>query len=97
MDDLLLFTPSKNSHIAKLEDFLKTLLKNGWKISSKKSQLFREILQYMGNDIFIKHKRVSVKALQSRLEALQKTAAPHYSKRMQKLCGNGKFPGHILP
>ena len=29
MDDLLLFTPSKKSHITKLEDLLKALLKNG--------------------------------------------------------------------
>ena len=29
MDDLLLFTPSKGSHIAKLEDLLRALLKNG--------------------------------------------------------------------
>ena len=33
MDDLLLFTPSKSSHVAKLEDLLKALLKNGLKIS----------------------------------------------------------------
>ena len=32
MDDLLLFTLKKKSHIAKLEDLLKTLLKNGLKI-----------------------------------------------------------------
>ena len=42
VDDLLLFTPSKKSHIAKL-DLLKPLLKNGLKISSKKCQLFRRI------------------------------------------------------
>ena len=41
MDDLLLFTPSKGSHIAKLEDLLKALLKNGLKTSQKKCQLFR--------------------------------------------------------
>ena len=29
MDDLLLFTPLKKSHIARLEDLLKALLKNG--------------------------------------------------------------------
>ena len=56
MDDLLLFTPSKSSHVAKLEDFLKALLKNGLKISPKKCQLFRTNLQYMGNEIFIKDK-----------------------------------------
>ena len=33
MDDLLLFTPSKIAHIAKLEDLLKALRKNGLKIS----------------------------------------------------------------
>ena len=49
MDDLLLFTPSKLSHMTKLEDLLKVLLKNRLKISSKKCQLFRKDLQYMGN------------------------------------------------
>ena len=51
MDYLLLFTPSKKSHIAKLEDLLKDLLKNGLKISPKKCQLFQTELQYMGNTI----------------------------------------------
>ena len=36
MDDLLLFTPSKKSHIAKLKDLLKALLKNRLKIYPKK-------------------------------------------------------------
>ena len=41
MDDLLLFTPSKTAHIAKLEDLLKALRKNGLKISPKKCQSFK--------------------------------------------------------
>ena len=72
MDDLLLFTPSKNSHIAKLEDLLKALLKNGLKIAPKKCQLFRTNLHYMGNEIFIQNKRVCVKPLRSRLEVMEK-------------------------
>ena len=60
MDDLLLFTPSKIVHIAKLDDLLKAL-----KISPKKCQLFRTELQYMGNTIFIKDSRVCVKPLHS--------------------------------
>ena len=40
MDNLLLFTPSKQSHMIKLEDLLKALLKNGMKISPKMLQLF---------------------------------------------------------
>ena len=35
MDDLLLFTPIKKLHMAKLEDLLKALLKNRLKISPK--------------------------------------------------------------
>ena len=76
MDDLLLFKPSKRSHIAKLEDLLKALLKNGLKISSKKYQLFRNELQYMGNMIFIEDGRVCVKPLRSRLEVIQTLRPP---------------------
>ena len=62
-DDLLLFMPTKISHIAKLEDSLKALLKNGVKILQRKCQLFRTELQYMGDIIFIKDMRVCVKPL----------------------------------
>ena len=75
MDDLLLFTPSKKVHMDKLEDLLKALRKNGLKISPKKCQSFRTELQYMGNTIFVKERRVCVKPLHSRLEAIQKVKA----------------------
>ena len=71
VDDLLLFTPTKKSRIAKLEDLLKVSLQNGLKISPKKCQLYRKELQYMGNAIFIKDRRVCIKPLQSRLEAIK--------------------------
>ena len=65
MDNLLLFTSSKRAHMDKLEDLLKALRKNSLKISPKKCQLFRTELQYMGNTIFIKERRVCVKPLHS--------------------------------
>ena len=68
MDDLLLFTPSKGTHMNKLEDLFMALLKNGLKISPKKCQLFRTNLQYMGNEIFIQNKRVCVQPFRRRLE-----------------------------
>ena len=70
MDDFILFTLSKESHMNKLEDILNALLENGLKISPKKCQLFRKSLQYMGNEIFAENKRVCVKPLRSRLEAI---------------------------
>ena len=57
-DDLLSFTTDKMSHKARMEDMLKTLLKNGIKIAVKKCQLFKKELQYIGNTMFIKGKKV---------------------------------------
>ena len=59
MDDLLLFSPSKSSHMAKLGDLFKMLLKNGLKISPKKCQIFKTNLNYMGNEIFIQNQSLS--------------------------------------
>ena len=85
MDDLLLFTPSKIVHTAKLEDLLKALRKNRLKISPKKCQLFRTKLQYMENTIFIKDRRVCVKPLHSQLEAIQKIKPPTMVKQRKIL------------
>ena len=76
MDSLLLFTSSKKVHRAQLEDLLKALLKNCLKISPRKCQLLKTELQYMGNVIFIKDRKVCVKPLRSRLEATQKLKPP---------------------
>ena len=96
MDDLLLFTPSKKAHIAKLEDLLKVLLKNSLKISLKKCQLFKTELQYMGNVIFIKDKKVCVKLLVSRIEAIQKLNPPNSAKRLLKFHIYGKFLKYVM-
>ena len=84
------------SHMSKLEDLLKALLKNGLKISPKKCQLFKTSLQYMANEIFIQNRKVCVQPLGSRLEAIQKTTTPQNSKRMQKFCRYGEFSEYVL-
>ena len=91
MDGLLLFTPSKQSHIKNLEDLLKALLKNVLKISPKKCQLFRKELQYMCNTIFIQEKRVCVGPLHSRLEAIQKLRPPTTAKGCRSFAGMVNF------
>ena len=97
MDDLLLFTPSKKTHLAKLEDLLKALRKNGLKISPKKCQLFQKELQYMGNTIFIKERRVCVKPLHSRLEAIQKIKPPTMAKQCKSFAGMVNFVSIFCP
>ena len=91
MDNLLLFTPSKETHMNKLEDLLKALLKNGLKISPKKCQLFKTSLKYMGNEIFIKDKKVCVQSLRNRLEAIPKLQPPKTPKGCRSFAGVVNF------
>ena len=87
MDDLLLFTPKKKAHMAELEDLLEALLKNGLKISQKKCQLFKKELQYMGNTIFIKDRKVCIKPLRNRIEAILKLEPPKMPKGCRSFVG----------
>ena len=97
MDNFILFTPSKESHMNKLEDILNTLLKNGLKISPKKCQLFKSSLQYMGNEIFIESKKACVKPLRSRLEAIQKLQPPKTPKGCRSFAGVVNFLSMFCP
>ena len=97
MDDLLLFTPSKESHMNKLEDLLKVLLKNGLKISPKKYQLFRTNLQYMGNEIFIHNRKVCVQPLRNRLEVIQRLQPPTTAKGCRSFSGMVNFLSMFCP
>ena len=81
----------------KLEDLLKAMLKNGLKISPKKCQLFKTILQYMGNEIFIQNKRVFVQPLRSRLEAIQKLQPPTTIKGCRSFVGMVKLLSIFCP
>ena len=59
MDDLLLFTPSKESHMNRLEDLLKALLKNELKIFTKKMSIVQDQPTIHGKrDIYSKQKSV---------------------------------------
>ena len=97
MDDLLLFTPTKKAHMAKLRDLLKALLKNGLKISPKKCHLFKTDLQYMGNTIFIKDRKVCVKPLRSRIEAILKLEPPKTQKGCRSFMGMVNFLSMFCP
>ena len=97
VDDLLLFTPSKESHMSKLEDLLKALLKNGVKISSKKCQLFKTSLQYMGNEIFIQNRKVCVQPLRNKLETIQKLQSPKTAKGCRSFADMVNFLSMFCP
>ena len=81
------FHTFKESSYIKVRRLMKALLKNGLKISPKKCQLFKRELQYMGNVIYRRDRKVCVKLLRSRLEAIQKLKLPTTLKFAEVLQG----------
>ena len=63
----------------------------------KKCQLFRTELQYMGNTIFIKDRKVCIKPLRSRLEATQKLQPPTTVKGCRSFVGFINFLSMFCP
>ena len=94
---LLLFTPTKSSHFDTLEYLLKALCKNGLKISPKKCQLFKTDLQYMGNTIFIRNKRVCIRPIRSPIESIQKLKPPTTIKGCRSFAGMVNFVSIFCP
>ena len=97
MDNLLLFAWPRHLTSKKLEDLLKALHKNGLKISPKKWQLFKMDLQYMGNTMFIRNKRVCLRPLRSWIEAIQKLKLPTMVKECHSFVGMVNFVSIFCP
>ena len=97
MDDILLFTPSKDSHNNKLEDLLKALLRNGLKISPKEMPIIQDQPAIHGKCNTYTKQKVCVQPSRNRLEAIQKITTPKDSKSMQEFCRYGELPKHVLP
>ena len=83
--------------MARLEDLIKAFLKNGLKISPKKCQLFKTELQYMGNIIFIKDKKVCIKPLRNRIKAILKLEPPKTPIGCRSFVGMVNFSSMFCP
>ena len=66
-------------------------------MSPKKCQLFKTDLQYMGNTIFIRNKRVCVRPLRSQIEAIQKLEPPMTIKGCRNFVGMVNFVSIFCP
>ena len=96
MDDLILFTPSKESHMNKLKDILSALLKNGLKILPTKCQVFKTNLQYMGNEIFI-DKKGMCETFEKQVGSNTKVTATEDTQGLYTFCRGSEFSQHVLP
>ena len=78
---------SKAAHWRLLEQLVKSMCKNGLRLSPKKSQLFKTKLTYMGNEFVISEKTMTITPLRSRTEALHKIPTPKTAKQCKSFCG----------
>ena len=80
MDDLLNHS-TKVAHWKLLEQLLKSMCKNGPRLSPKKCQLFKTQLTYMGNEFSINKRTMTITPLRSRTEAINKIPTPKTPKQ----------------
>ena len=86
MDDLLIHS-TRVDHWKLLEQLLKSMCKNGLRLSPKKCQLFKTNLIYMGNEFTITKRTMTITPLRSRTEAINKIPTPRTPKQCESFCG----------
>ena len=88
MDDLLIHS-TKMAHWKLLEQLLKSMCKNGLRLSPKKCQLFKTKLTYMGNEFSFNKRTMTITPLRSRTEAINKIPVPRTPKQCKEFlwCG----------
>ena len=86
MDDLFIHS-TKMDHWKLLEWLLKSMCKNGLRLSPKKCQLFKTNLIYMGNEFSINRRTMTITPLRSRTEAINKIPTPRTPKQCKSFCG----------
>ena len=86
MDDLLIHS-TRVDHWKLLEQLLKSMCKNGLRLSPNKCQLFKTNLVYMGNGFTIAKRTMTITPLRSRTEAINKIPTPRTPKQCKSFCG----------
>ena len=85
MDDLLIHS-TKMADWKLLEQLLKSMCRNGLRLSPKKCQLFKTKLTYMGNKFSINRRTMTITPLRSRTEAINKIPTPRTPKQCKSFC-----------
>ena len=91
------FSLHKESTHGKIRRFIKSLIKEWAQNTSKKFQLFKTELQYMGNTIFIKDRKVCIKPLRNWIEAILKLESPKMPKGCRSFMGMVNFLSMFCP
>ena len=97
-DDIILFSPDKDSHMTHLTDVLKALSDNGLKVSPKKCKLFRSDVEYMGHRITITSQgEACVQPMNDRCAAICNLARPKTPKQVRRFVGAVNYVAGFFP
>ena len=77
----------RKDYLNHLIALLKSLIKNGLRISPRKCQLFKQKMTYMGKKLLIKDNTPCITPLRSRVDALQRIEPSKTPKECEKFCG----------
>ena len=91
------FYSHKESAYGKIRRLIKGFAKEWTQNIAKKCQLFKTELQYMGNTIFIKDRKVRVRPLRSRIDAILKFEPPKMPKGCRSFAGMVNFLSMFCP
>ena len=95
--DYLLIHSTKVAHWKLMEQLLKSMCKNGLRLSPKKCQLFKTQLTYMGNEFSINKRTMTITLLRSRTEAINKIPTPKTPKQCKSFCGVVNYLSMFCP
>ena len=96
MDDLLLHS-TRDAHMSLLVNLFETMIKNGLKLSPKKSQLFVKELVYLGTLFTVKLQGLIITPLLTRVDAIKNIPVPTTQKGCRKFLQRCELPCNLLP
>jgi len=97
MDDLIVFSPSDKEHFHHLDILLGTLRSHGLKLSPKKAQFFKSVLEYMGHIILIKDGRPHITPMRAKCEGIRRLHAPQNPRQVKSFIGAVSYLSMYLP
>lgn len=93
VDDLLISSPDKETHIQDLEVILEHLANNGVKCNPQKAQIARDEVIYLGFVISLGRKRLTI----DRMKGIQECPRPKNVRAVRKILGLFNFCRHYIP
>jgi len=97
MDDLIVFSPSIESHFEHIRNILQAIQQNGLRISPGKAKLFCKEVTYMGQKILIRDGRPYITPLRDRTEAIRKMAIPDTKRKLKGFIGKVSYLSMYMP